>query len=166
MFYEKVFHTFAEAGLDYVVIGGIAVNLQGFARATADLDIIIFLNEEELHKFIQAVQQMGFVPRLPVNLEDLADSEKREEWIQQKNMKVFSVYNPKQTIETIDVMIDVPLEMDGIFQRRAWMDFQDIQIPVASISDLIALKEISGRERDKIDIEALRKIEEIQHAKD
>ncbi|MBF0290142.1 MAG: nucleotidyl transferase AbiEii/AbiGii toxin family protein [SAR324 cluster bacterium] len=166
MFYEKVFKAFAEAELEYTVIGGIAVNLQGFARATADLDIVIILNDEELNKFIFTVEQIGFIPRLPVNLKDLADSKKREEWIQQKSMKVFSVHNPKQIMETIDVMIDVPVEIDDIFQRRIWMDYQDIQIPVASIPDLIALKECAGRERDKIDIDALRKIEEIQHAKD
>jgi len=163
MFYEKVFQIFAEVHLEYVVIGGIAVNLQGFSRATGDLDIIILLNDEELHKFIGAVQRMGFVPRLPVNLEDLANSKKRKEWIQQKNMKVFSVYNPAQVMEVIDVMIDVPVDIDRIFQRRVWMDFQNIRLPVASIPDLIALKKVAGRKRDIIDIEALRKIEEIRH---
>lgn len=161
MFYERVFQIFAETQLEYVVIGGIAVNLHGFSRATGDLDIVILLNEVELHKFIKGVQQMGFVPRLPVRLEDLADSNKREEWIQQKNMKVFSVYNPNNVMEVIDVMIYAPVDLEEVIQRRVWMDFKDIQLPVASIFDLIALKKAAGRERDKIDIAALQKIQEI-----
>jgi hypothetical protein len=48
MYYEKAFKTFADIGLQYVVIGGVAVNLHGYFRSTVDLDIVIPLTESEI----------------------------------------------------------------------------------------------------------------------
>ena len=46
MFYEEVFKILNKKRVRYVVAGGIAVVLHGFARFTADLDIILHLEEE------------------------------------------------------------------------------------------------------------------------
>lgn len=162
MLYERIFREFAKVGLDYVVIGGIAVNLHGYARATGDLDIVVMLKDEDLKKFVSAVRNLGFVPRLPVQLEDLFDAQKRQEWLTQKNMKVFSVYNPKDPIEHIDLMCDEPVSFVEIFKNRVIMRNDDLAIPIASIADIIRLKEAAGRGRDLSDIEALKKIQEIR----
>ncbi len=163
MIYENVFEKFAEYQLRYLVIGGIAVNFHGFARATSDLDILMVLSDEEILKFIQIMQSLQYTPRLPVALSDLSSSEKRREWIEEKNMKVFSLIRKQNPMETIDLMIHCPLDFDAVYDRRVLMPFQDIEIPVASIPDLIELKTWAGRERDLIDIKALKKIQEIQN---
>lgn len=165
MIYENIFKTLNQNGLEYVVIGGIAVNLHGFVRATGDLDIAISLTDREVSKFVQVTKALGFVPRLPVKIEDFADAKKRDEWIQQKNMKVFSVYNPKNPIEHIDVMIEHVVDFETLFNNRVIMKDREIEIPVASITDLITLKEAAGRERDTIDIRALKKIQGIRNEK-
>jgi len=161
MFYEKIFQTFAEVDLQFVVIGGVAVNLHGYSRATFDLDIVIPLTDQEIHKFIKAVRKLGFIPNIPVSIEDLASQQKRRQWIEQKNLIVFSVYNPKTPAEVVDVMIDVPLPIETLFQNSILIDFKSLKILVADIPSLIQLKKTSGRQRDKIDIKALRKIEEL-----
>ncbi len=163
MIYEDVFEKFAEHQLRYVVIGGIAVNFHGFSRATSDLDILMVLSDEEIQKFIQIVEALEYLPRIPVALSDLSYSEKRREWIEEKNMKVFSLMHKKNPMETIDLMIHCPLDFDAVYDRRILMPFQSIEIPVASIPDLIELKTWAGRERDLIDIKALKKIQEIRN---
>ncbi|MBF0349401.1 MAG: hypothetical protein HQM11_00125 [SAR324 cluster bacterium] len=163
MMYETVFEKFAKNNLRYVVIGGIAVNFHGFSRATSDLDILMVLSDEEIRKFISIVTELAYSPRQHIALSDLLNPEKRREWIEEKNMKVFSLIRHNNPMETIDLMIHCPLEFESIYERRLLMPFRQIEIPVASIPDLIELKKWAGRERDLIDIKALKKIQELQH---
>lgn len=151
--------------MQYAVIGGVAVNLHGYLRATADLDVIIALTDEEISKFISVAKAMGMVPRVPVKLEDFAKKELREEWITEKNMKVFSVYNPKDPLEHIDVKIEGHEDFEKILKNSVTMRVRDIEIKVVDIDDLIALKEQAGRDRDLDDIRALNKLKEINRAK-
>lgn len=165
MLFERIFKVLNESGVQYVVIGGIAVNLHGFARATGDLDIAISLTDTGIEKFIQAVKELQFVPRIPVKLEELANKKLRESWIHQKNMKVFSVYNPKNPMEHIDVIMEEVVDFGTLFKNRVVMGAKDISIPVAGIAELIRLKEHAGRDRDAIDIKALKQIQELKNEK-
>jgi len=161
MFYSRILSELNSSQLTYAIIGGVAVNLHGYLRATGDLDIVILLTDEEISKFISVVNKIKMVPRLPVKLEDFADSDKRTEWIEEKNMLVFSVYNPNDPREHIDVKIAEPEEFETIIKNRVIMKDGDLELPVASIEDLIEMKKRAGRDRDLIDIKALRKIQEI-----
>jgi hypothetical protein len=54
----RVLSSLNEAGVDYVVVGGVAMNLHGFVRATEDLDIFIRpepANVERLRNALKAV---------------------------------------------------------------------------------------------------------------
>jgi molybdenum cofactor biosynthesis enzyme MoaA len=94
MLYERIFRELAQRKIRYMVIGGIAVNIHGYSRATGDLDIIISLKSDNIKKFIELVKNLGFVPRIPVKIEELNDRAKLEMWKKEKHLKVFSVYNP------------------------------------------------------------------------
>lgn len=161
MLYERIFKELNNSGIKYVVIGGIAVNLYGYSRATGDLDMIISLTDAELEKFIQVVKKLNLVSRLPVKLDDLANASKRDEWMHEKNMKVFSVYNPEDPIEHIDLMIHGSEKFDKIISNRVIMKTDLITIPVPSFDDLIELKREAGRDRDLLDIKMLKKIKDI-----
>lgn len=165
MLYENFFRTLNESGLKYLVAGGIAVNLHGFARATGDLDILISMTDEETKKFVGVVKKLGLVPRLPVKIDDFADKTKRDEWIQEKNMKVFSVYNPENPMEHIDVMVCEVINFDEAYHNRVVMQSRDLKIPVVSIPDLVKMKQVAGRERDLIDIKALKHLERMKSGK-
>lgn len=165
MFYEQVFRKLNEKKVRYLVIGGVAVNLHGFSRVTADLDIMLDFKSENVMNFVETVKELGFKPRVPVKIEDFADPSKRESWIKEKNMKVFSVYNPFREIEHIDIMVEYYIDFDKAYRTRETVNAGDIKIPIVSIDDLIKLKKISKRQRDEIDIAALRKIKEIKSEK-
>ncbi len=57
----------------YVVVGGLATVLHGYARLTADIDLMVDLEPEELRKSIDALAGYGMVPRLPVDPYGFAD---------------------------------------------------------------------------------------------
>ena len=163
--FEQIFIELNAHKVNYAVIGGIAVNLHGYRRNTGDLDIVIALTNEDIQKFIQAVKKLAFVPRLPVALEEFADANKRKEWIDKKNMLVFSVYNPQNPLEHIDVKIEGENEIQEILKSRVWMDAGSFKIPVIGLDCLIKVKERAGRGRDLVDLQALKQIKNIKNDK-
>ena len=135
-----------------------AVNLYGIERATGDVDIAVDLEEKNVHKFIEVIKELGFKPRNPVRLEDFADKHKREEWIKEKGMMVFSIIDPKTPFFLLDVFTEVPFDFQSAYQECKKMKAGSAVIPVASIQQLIELKEKTDRPQDKADIFYLKKI--------
>lgn len=165
MLFESIFRELEERGVKYLVIGGIAVNFHGYDRVTGDLDILVGFEKENLEKFVAAIKSLRWRPRLPVSLEAFAQPKNRESWKKQKGMKVFSIYNPKNEVEHIDVMTENYIDFKQAYQNKKLIFARGIQIPLASIPDLIQLKKIAGRDRDKVDIMALEKIMEFKSEK-
>ena len=166
MFYEQVFKKLNKKKVRYLVVGGIAVNLHGFPRVTGDLDIMLDLNDgKSVNGFVEVVKVLGFKPKIPVQVDDFAIPSKRKSWIEEKNMKVFSVYNPSQEIEHIDVLIENLIDFDKAYKTREIVNAGNLKVPVVSIDDLIKLKKISGRKRDEIDIAALKEIKIVKDEK-
>ena len=166
MFYEQVFKKLNKKRVRYLVVGGIAVNLHGFPRVTGDLDIMLDLNDgKSVNGFVEVIKVLGFKPKIPVQVDDFAIPSKRKSWIEEKNMKVFSVYNPSQEIEHIDVLIENLIDFDKAYKTREIVNAGNLKVPVVSIDDLIKLKKISGRKRDEIDIAALKEIKIVKGEK-
>ena len=161
MIYENILTALEKNNIKYLIIGGIAVNLYGFARVTKDLDLMISFEKENMDKFTSIIKSLGLKPRVPVEIEELADKNKREFWKKEKNMKVFSFYNPDNDLEVIDIMIMDYLNFDECYLKKQTIDDGRLSVKIISIDDLIKLKEIANRPRDKDDIEVLKKLKEL-----
>ena len=135
-----------------MVAGGIAVNLYGIERATADIDIIVNLEKKNLSQFIRVAKKLGLKPKVPVTLDDFADSEKRKSWIEDKGMMVFSLYDTKNPFFLIDIFVEVPFDFDEVYKQRKRIKFEDTIIPVVPIKTLIEMKKKSGRPQDRADV--------------
>lgn len=162
MIYKELLIELEKNDIKYLVIGGIAVNLYGHPRVTKDLDLMISFEKENMDRFIKIVKSLKLKPRVPVEPEELADKSKREFWKNEKNMKVFSFYNPENDLEVVDIMIQDYIDFDSSYVRRENLYDGKMSIKVISIDDLIKLKQIANRPRDKDDIEVLKKIKEFR----
>lgn len=156
--FEPIFQTLNRAGVRYIVVGGVAVVLQGFARLTADLDLIIDLTPPEARRTIDALMELGFRPRAPVDPQDFADTEIRKSWVEAKGMRVFSMFDPTNPMRQVDVFTENPIAFEELWGRSEMMELPQSSVRVASISDLIRLKQLAGRPQDLADIEALEAI--------
>jgi hypothetical protein len=156
--FKKLFSSLNKAAIKYMVAGGIAVNLYGIERATADLDIALELEEGNLLKFINVAEKLGLRPKIPVKLGDFIDPEKRRSWRMDKGMLVFSLYDPKNPFFLIDIFTEIPFDFDAIYKQRKKVKFENIFIPVVPIKELIAMKEKSDRPQDRADVFYLKKI--------
>ncbi len=56
-----------------MLVGGIAVNLLGSLRSTADMDILLEMSDENLAKAVKILKKMGSRVKQPVDPLGLAD---------------------------------------------------------------------------------------------
>lgn len=156
--YLAIFKKLNEKRIRYIVVGGIAINLYGIPRMTYDIDLLLDLEDKNIEEFLRLLRGWGFKPKVPVNIMDFANSDKRKEWIKNKNMKAFNLVNPEWAISEIDIIIDSPVDYKKGHKRVKNIILHGVSIPVISIDDLIKMKEKADRQQDKADIKYLRKL--------
>ncbi len=161
--YEQILRSLWKEKVKFLVVGGLAVNFHGFNRLTGDLDIIILLEDANIQKLIKIAKRLKLKPRIPVRIEDFADAQKRREWIKDKHMRAFALCSPDNPAEHMDIVIEHRLDFEKAYRRKMVVHEGGLQIPVIAISDLLVMKKQAGRERDKIDIQALRRLRELKH---
>lgn len=161
MFYENVFLALERHRVRYAVAGGVAVNLHGIPRMTADLDLVVDLESENLRRFLQSMQELGYHPRLPVPAEELLDQDKRKDWIENRNLHAFTFWNEKKPFEEVDVLLQVP-QIPNIIERAVRLQIESMTLFLVQLDDLMEMKRAAGREQDHADLDALEKLKTIE----
>ena len=161
MYYFDILQELFDREIDYLIVGGLAVNLYGVPRVTQDIDIIIAFDKENVFKLNRVFKSLGYLPRLHgVDPEELADPIVREDWIANKNLKAFSFYHTKDAYKVVDIVLVHPLDFTKAFQNKTIKEAKGIAINLVSVDDLITMKSFSGRQQDLSDIELLKKIQQ------
>ncbi|OIO03439.1 MAG: hypothetical protein AUJ51_04205 [Elusimicrobia bacterium CG1_02_56_21] len=154
--YLGIFSELNKSKISYVVVGGIAVNLHGIPRMTYDVDLLLDLSDKNLAKFLKLARKWGFKPRAPVGIMELAQKEKREDWIKNKHMKAFCLVNPDWAISEIDILIDSPVDYGKAAKNAKRIKLKNTPIQLIALDDLIEMKKNTGRKQDEADIRYLR----------
>ena len=143
--------------VEFVVIGGFALGFHGAARATKDIDIVPAPDEQNLTRLWQALDKLEAEPQ---GLEDFRPEEMPVEW----SLDGLIAGGGKWILHTrfgrLDVMQAVD-PFDSYAQLRANAVEEDVEevggrLVVAGLDDLVAMKELAGRDQDLIDITRLR----------
>ena len=154
-FFEDFFRTLNQDGVRYVVVGGLAVVLHGHPRMTADIDLVVDLDPVQARLTIQTLTTMGMRPRVPVKPEAFADPSERRNWIEERGMTVFNLYDPDNPLRSVNLFVQPPIPFDELWSRSELISLPSADVRVASIADLIKMKEATGRPQDSADIRAL-----------
>ncbi len=85
--FQTIFKELNGLGIDYLVVGGLAVNFHGVPRMTYDIDLMILLESENILKLVIKLTQWGYRPKIPIDPRDLADEMKRNSWIHEKGRR-------------------------------------------------------------------------------
>ena len=151
----RIFQALEGSGARFLVVGGVAVVLHGHPRFTADLDLVVSLDQENVLRAIGALETLGYRPRAPVQARGLADSALRRSWIDEKGLTVFSFWSPVLPATEVDIFVEEPFPFDEAFLRGIRVEVGGANLVVASLEDLLAMKRKAGRPRDLEDIVAL-----------
>jgi hypothetical protein len=140
----KIFEKFK---IRYLIVGGYAVMKYSEPRFTKDLDVFIATDQDNANGVYSALKEFG-APLENLSSDDFA----HKGYFYQIGMPPLRV----------DIMMSIPgIEFDEAWKNREVVELDDLKIFFISRSDLIRAKEASGRPQDKIDIEELKKAEQL-----
>ncbi|MFP4432798.1 MAG: hypothetical protein ACLFPV_16220 [Spirochaetaceae bacterium] len=154
----SVFRALGNRSVRFIVVGGVAVNVQGYQRPTADLDLVVQLDRENVLAALKALESLGYRSVLPVDASDFADDARREQWREERGLEVFSMVSDRLPDLTVDIFAFHPFDFDAAFAGAtvAGTELADTPVRFASPDTLIEMKRVVGRPRDLDDIENLR----------
>ena len=130
------------------------MNLHGVPRMTMDVDLVIALDDANVDAFLRCARDLALKPQAPVPLESLKDAEQRRTWVEEKRLIAFGLSGAPGT-PTVDVILKHALDFGAAFERAALQMVDDAPVRIASIDDMIALKQNTGRRQDADDVEHL-----------
>jgi len=156
--YLPLFKALNQADVKYVIVGGLATVLHGYPRFTADIDLVVNLEKQEAEKAIKLITSLGLQARLPVDPMDFTVESIRESWIENKNMLVFTFYDPKNPVLIVDVFVREPIPFSELSGKAVMLEMDGEAVPVCDIEHLIAMKKKAGRGKDLEDIKYLQAI--------
>jgi hypothetical protein len=154
MFYLELFRCLDAHKVRYLLAGGLAMNLHGVPRMTMDIDLVLALDESNVDAFLACARELGLSPQAPVPLESLRDPDQRASWIEQKHLIAFALSGLPGT-PTVDVLLKHPLDLDAAVARAVVQTVDGVPVSIASVDDMIALKQNTGRRQDEDDVEHL-----------
>ena len=140
--YEKLLVDLVDADVNFVTVGGIACALNGHVRATEDVDILVERTDANLERILRCLINFGEGHAAELGLHDFPDEE-----------------------GAVRIIEDFPLDIFVRMGGRTYSDFAPhiriwekgpVRLPNLALDSLIDLKRHSLRERDQLDVLALR----------
>ncbi len=142
---SEVLAALDEGGVEYALVGALAVAVWGAPRATKDIDLLV--QRDALPGAMAAVRSRGYtLEALPFEFKDGTE-------VQRVN-KVDSTGD----LMTLDLMI-VDKNLDPIWSSRVRLEFGSRHVVVVSRDGLIAMKARAARPQDIMDIQNLKDID-------
>jgi len=159
---ESIVAALESARVRYLIAGGLAVVAHGVVRFTADVDLILAVDQPNLRSAIAALGALGYQPRAPVPFAQFADPAVRRSWATQKNMTVFSLFSPQHSATEVDLFLEPPIDFDAAVSRAVRMEISPgVLATFCCVDDLIEMKQKVGRPQDLADIAELKCIRGI-----
>jgi hypothetical protein len=136
---RAVLHALDRDGIDYALVGGLAVAVWGAPRATKDVDLLI--QPADLERAMQALRTCGFtLSALPFEFKDGT------------TMQRVSKVDPSGDLMTVDLMM-VDRNLASAWASRQRLPLGQEQVVVISRDALIAMKALAARPQDLADIQ-------------
>nr|AMK59146.1 hypothetical protein Slit_0055 [uncultured bacterium UPO42] len=154
----ELLQSLSDGHVQYVLVGGLAVQLHGFLRATFDIDLVLAMNDENLTRFIAVAKRHGLLPAIPAPIESLANASQIDQWHHEKGMLAFSLREPQAGGGVVDVLVRPEISFDKLVANAVVGELFGRQVNIASIDDLMVMKRSANRPKDQLDIAALEKI--------
>ena len=127
--------------VDYLLVGGFAVALHGYARTTADIDVWVSRRRENAEKLVVCLKAFGFdLPELTPEVFEAPDR----------------IVRMGEAPLRIEVLTDIDgVDFESCRARAVLHDLEGENIRVISLADLKVNKRAAGRPKDLDDLDHL-----------
>lgn len=145
---ERILRSLAEHGVEYVLIGGLAMQTHGHLRATNYAELIPAPEPANLERLAATLRALRARVLNPGEEETPIDA---------RMLPRATIWQFSTPDGGVDVMHEVPggepyAELRG---RALLVELGDVEVPVVDLDDLIRMKLARGREVDLADVAAL-----------
>jgi hypothetical protein len=140
--FEKLLAGLARNGVDFAVVGGLAVILNGYPRLTLEAGNLAHNSPDNLRKLLDCLKNWGEGWARELSLEDFAIDEGAIRVMEEFDLDIFVRMKGKT--------------LDDFRVNLRHLDSDGARISYLAPQDLIFLKEGSWREKDQLDVAPLK----------
>jgi len=144
--YEKLLAKLVRAEVKFIIVGGVAVALNGFVRTTEDIDILIEASAENVTRLLDELRNFGEGHARELSPADFSDSEGAIRIIEDFPLDVFTMMRGKRYADLVGSTKTTRID--------------HVEVRYLNSEALIALKSDSQRDQDRIDVSALRALKD------
>ncbi len=145
--YRDMLQALAAEQVEFILVGAYALAAHGYPRATMDIDLWVMPSPENAEAVIRALKRFGS-PLHGLTLEDL-----------QRDDTVFQIGLAPRRIDLITGATG--LDFVSASRNAVAGKIDGIELKVLSIDDLIINKEATGRLKDQVDADELKRLQSI-----
>jgi hypothetical protein len=155
---EEMLSVLTEAGVRFILIGGMAAVLHGDVGVTVDIDVVPERTDDNLARLAKALRRLGARIRREGEPEGLAFDCSAEFF---HNLPPDAIVNMTTQAGDLDVTF-CPSGTSGFADlKRDAIDIEAsdrLHVLVASLEDVIRSKEAAGRDKDRVAVPRLRRL--------
>lgn len=129
-----------EAGIPHAVSGAVAMAAHGHLRATIDIDVLVVVPSLRLPEVFAVVRRFGFEGEDRALIEEI---------------RARAVAELKSGPSSVEILVPVLPYHHEVLRRSVAMDLGGVRVPFVTAEDLIVLKTLWLRDKDRADIRAL-----------
>lgn len=129
------------AGVDYLLVGGFAVNHYGYHRFTEDIDFWIAVSDENFDRLLAAIRDFFGEDMVGLDKNFLKNNE---------SLFLGGVPNKIEVFQKAS-----GLEFAQAYQRRVEATIEGLPVKIICLTDLKTNKRASGRNKDLADLDNL-----------
>lgn len=144
--------------VEFVLVGGMAMQLHGYLRMTYDIDLVLAMSDANLSRFIEVAKRFGLTPVIPVPIDSLKNSSLIDQWHREKGMLAFALREPGAGGSAVDVLVRPDVSYEALAAQAVQGQIFSHAVKIASIDHLLEMKRAANRPKDQLDIEALGRI--------
>ena len=146
----ELFRALDRAGVEHVVVGGVAAILEGAPIATLDLDIVYRLDEDNLQRLVTLLEELDARYRDPAG-RDIRPTMER--------LKSHEVNLLETSLGPLDALqrIGAGWSWEELIGRSHLLEVADLEVRVLELSAIIESKIATNREKDRAMLPVLRR---------
>ena len=142
--FERLLANLTAAGIDFAVVGGVAVIANGYVRLTEDLDILVNDAPDNIRKLLKCLEGWGEGWARELRVEDFTPQEGSIRVSEEFDLDLFTRMGGKS--------------LDDFRPKLRYVELQQVRLPILDPESLIFLKSGSWREKDQLDVLAMKEI--------
>lgn len=141
--------------VDFVLIGGLAATIHGASLPTLDVDIMYSAKPANLTRLARVLEA------LPVRLRGAEDVSVHVDDRLLRHGDRFTFVSPYGDLDVLATS-DGAAPYGEVKARAVWLNIGAYRVPVASLDDLIAMKQGAGRPKDVPKLHELAELKNLQ----